>query len=79
MGQAENIAVGEIESARSDLDRDLTAFETRFRQETDWRVQFRRRPWLFVGTAFAFGLGIAVMLGGSRDAELTSRRLYWGR
>jgi hypothetical protein len=65
MGQAQNV-VGEIESARSALDRDLDAFEARFRQETDWRVQFRRRPWAFVGASFALGLGLSLMLGGTR-------------
>jgi hypothetical protein len=73
MGQAENIAVGEIESARSDLDRDLAAFEARFRRETDWKFQYRRRPWAFIGASFVLGLGFSMLLGGKRETELDSR------
>ncbi len=73
MGQAENIAVGEIENARGALDRDLAAFEARFRRETDWKVQFRRRPWVFIGASFVLGLGVSLLLGSSRDADFDSR------
>ncbi len=73
MGQAENLAVGEIESARSDLDRDLAAFEARFRRETDWKVQFNRRPWAFVGASFVLGLGVSLLLGGKREANIDLR------
>ncbi len=72
MGQAENIAVGEIERARGDLDRDLSALEARFRRETDWRVQFDRRPWLFLSAGFGLGFALSMMLGKKDRVEVSA-------
>jgi len=56
MGEAANRIVGEIEQARSALDRDLNALEAEVHYETDWRVQARRHPWIVLGCAIAVGL-----------------------
>jgi hypothetical protein len=54
--------VHDVERARARLAQDLNQLEYHVRKEFDWRVQFDRHPWLFVGTAFAvsflFGLAI---------------------
>jgi len=38
------------------LGQDLDTLEQRVKQETDWRVQVNRRPWVFVGVPFALAL-----------------------
>jgi len=49
--------------------------EQRLRQEADWRVQFRRRPWLFVAIAF----GVAFVLGVALGHQGTQRSPDWSR
>ena len=52
----------DVEQARARLAQNLNQLEHRVRTEFDWRVQFDRHPWAFVGGAFAaaFLLGLAV-------------------
>jgi len=56
MGQAANQIVSEIEAARTDLDRDLDAFEADLGRELNWKRQFRRHPWLVLGCVVVVGL-----------------------
>lgn len=55
MGEGSYRIVSEIEHARSDLDRDLDAFEARVRQETSLKVQSRRHPLLVLGCVVVLG------------------------
>jgi hypothetical protein len=52
----------DVERARARLAQNLNQLEYRVRNEFDWRVQFDRHPWIFVGAGFAaaflFGLAI---------------------
>ncbi len=65
MGETPREIELEIEQARSRLGRNLNELEYRVKREFDWRVQFDRNPWKFLGTAFgvAFLLGILVVPG----------------
>ena len=65
----------EIEAERERLGADLDALEQRLRQETDWRLQFRRRPWLFFAVAF----GVAFVLGIAMGRQGTQRSPDWSR
>ena len=49
----------EIAQTRARLGEDLSQLGYKVRQETDWRVHYRRHPWAFWGAA----LGAAVVLG----------------
>ena len=59
MGETADQIRNQIEQTRDRLGQDLSALEYRVKQETDWRVQINRRPWLFIGAAF----GLALLLG----------------
>ena len=56
MGETTHQTIAEMEEARTALGRDLDDLEARIRQETDWRVQTRRHPWIVLGCAFILGL-----------------------
>jgi hypothetical protein len=59
MGEtADQIRIG-IEQVRDRLGEDLNTLEDRVKEETNWRVHFRRNPWAFVG---AVG-GLALLAG----------------
>jgi hypothetical protein len=66
MGETPDQIKHEIEQARSRLGQDLNELEYRVRRETDWRVQFRRRPWAFLGAAFGAALVLALIIVPSR-------------
>jgi hypothetical protein len=59
MGQTPDDLRREIERARARLGQDLNELEYTVKRELDWRVQFDRYPWVFVGAAF----GAAMLLG----------------
>jgi ElaB/YqjD/DUF883 family membrane-anchored ribosome-binding protein len=54
-----------IEQTRDRLGKDLNALEDKVKQETDWRVYFRRNPWALVTAACGLAL-LAGMAFGSR-------------
>ena len=60
MGERTEQIKHDIEQARSRLGQNLNELEYRVKTTTDWRVQFERHPWAFVGVAFgtAFVLGL---------------------
>jgi hypothetical protein len=55
-----------IHSTRRKLGGNLRELEHRVKDATNWRVQFERRPWAFVGAAFGGGLLLSAVLGGRR-------------
>ncbi len=65
MGETPREIELEIEQARSRLGQNLNELEYRVKREFDWRVQFDRNPWKFLGIAFgaAFLLGFIVVPG----------------
>jgi hypothetical protein len=70
MGQTSDDIRNDLERVRSRLGADLNELEYRVKSELDWRVQFRRRPWAFIGAAFgvAFLVGLAISGGLRRRA-----------
>jgi hypothetical protein len=77
MGQTPDDIKHEVEQARARLAQDLNQLEYRVKGELDWRVQFDRHPWLFVGGAFglAFLAGLAITgRGREQYAPVNERR-----
>lgn len=62
MGETADYLKQQVEAARARLGQDLNELQYRVRSEFDWRVQFGRYPWMFLGAAFlsAMLLGLAV-------------------
>jgi hypothetical protein len=60
-----------IAEQRRELGQNIDELTYRARQATDWRVQFRKRPFAFLGLSFAGGLLLAAAFGGG------SRRHSW--
>jgi hypothetical protein len=52
----------DVRQARSRLGADLNELEHQIKSQLDWRVQFRRYPWAFLGAAFGLALLATVML-----------------
>jgi hypothetical protein len=59
MGETPDEIKREIEQARERISSDLNQLEHRVKGALDWRAQFDRRPWAFVGGAF----GAAFLIG----------------
>ena len=66
MAQTPDEIKSEIEQARSRLGQDLNELQYRVRRTTDWRSQFDRHPWAFLGAAFGGAMALAMMIGGRR-------------
>ncbi|PWT85973.1 MAG: hypothetical protein C5B56_13170 [Proteobacteria bacterium] len=73
MGETPDELKYEIEQARARLGQDLNQLEYRVRTELDWRLQFDRRPWLFVGVAFGAAFLLALALGPRRGRVMAPR------
>jgi ElaB/YqjD/DUF883 family membrane-anchored ribosome-binding protein len=69
MGETPDEIKREIEQTRERIGANLNQLEHRVRSAMDWRAQFDRRPWAFVGGAFgaAFLLGWLTAPDPSRD------------
>jgi hypothetical protein len=69
MGETPDEIKREIEQTRERITTNLNQLEHRVRGALDWRSQFDRRPWAFVGGAFgaAFLLGWLTAPGPSRQ------------
>ena len=65
MGAKPDEIVERIDRQRDRLGENLQELETRFRDVTDWRVQYSRHPWTMLGIAFGGGLLLGAWLGGS--------------
>jgi hypothetical protein len=59
MGETPDEIKREIELTRERISTNLNQLEGRVRGALDWRTQFHRQPWAFVGGAF----GVAFLLG----------------
>ena len=68
MGQTPDDLRHDVERARRRLDEDLNQLEYSVKTELDWRVQFHRHPWMFLGAAFAAAALVGMALSaGSRS------------
>jgi ElaB/YqjD/DUF883 family membrane-anchored ribosome-binding protein len=52
----------QVDQARNRLEQDLNSLQYRVRASLDWREQYRRYPWAFLGMVFtcALMLGMAI-------------------
>ena len=64
-----------IETERGQLQQSLKELEYRIRRVVDWRAQFDRNPWMFLGTAFGAGLLLG-LASGRRPEPRLMRRCY---
>lgn len=69
MDQNSDQIVNEIERQRDELGRDLDELQSKVRGATDWKAQFEKHPYYFIGAAFGGGLLLSSIAGGrsSRD------------
>jgi hypothetical protein len=63
MGETADQIRNEIEEKRAKLGQDLNQLEYKVKRETDWRVQFDRRPWAFMGAAFTSAVLFGLIIG----------------
>jgi hypothetical protein len=61
MGETASQIENHIEETREDLGSNLHELEERVKRATDWRLQFKNNPSLFLAVAFGAGLLIARM------------------
>jgi Protein of unknown function (DUF3618) len=74
MGQTADAIKQEVEAARARLGQNLNELQYRLRSEFDWRVQFARYPWLFIGVAFAGAMLVGMAFRGApRSTEPACR------
>ena len=64
MAETPNDLRQNIEAARTRITGDINELEYRIQRVTDWRAQYREHRPLILGSAFGFGLLIALLLGG---------------
>ncbi len=63
MGQTPDQIVSEIDRTRESLRSNLLELETRAKEATDWRAQFRRHPEGMTLAALAGGALLSLLLG----------------
>jgi hypothetical protein len=56
-----------IATKHEELNSNLTALDAKAKELIDWRAQFEARPLVVLGAAFAGGVIVAALLGGSRS------------
>ena len=75
MGEAPDDIRHDVERARARLGQDLDELEAKVKAEFDWRAQFERRPWVFLGAAF----GLAALFGMATARAPRMKELAPGR
>ncbi len=68
MGETADQIKEQVNLARGRLEQDLNQLEYRVRASADWRVQYRRHPWVFAGAAFFASLVASSVIFRSRSA-----------
>jgi ElaB/YqjD/DUF883 family membrane-anchored ribosome-binding protein len=66
MGETPGQITQEIEQTRARLGSNLHELETRVKQATDWREQFRKNPMAMLGIAFGGGIMLSAVVGGKK-------------
>jgi hypothetical protein len=64
MGQTSDDIKNDVERARERLGANLNELQYRIKSEFDWRVQYRRYPWAFIGAAFGLALLVTLAISG---------------
>ena len=73
MGETADQIRNEIEHTRARLGQELNELEYKVKRETDWRVQFDRHPWGFMGAACGLAVLAGWMLSSDRYSISSSR------
>jgi hypothetical protein len=73
MGETPDEIKREIEQARERIGANLNQLEYRVKEILDWRTQFDRRPWAFIGGAF----GLAFLVGWMTTSPSRERLHRW--
>lgn len=76
MDQSSDQIVNDIERQRDELGRDLDELQSRVKGATDWRAQFEKHPYYFIGAAFGGGLLLSSLTGGRSSREYYSSGSY---
>jgi len=66
VGETSGQIAQEIEQTRARLGSNLQELETRVKEATDWRKQFRKNPLPMLGIAFGGGILLSTVVGGRR-------------
>ena len=69
MGETPDELKYHVEQIRGRLDQNLNQLEYRLKASINWRTQFERHPWAFLGTAFGGALLLALTVAGSRSGR----------
>lgn len=65
--------IGQIETHREELGRNLDELQNKVRRSTDWKTYFDRNPMLMLGAALGGGILLGSMVGGKRSHKQSSR------
>lgn len=76
MDQNSDQIVNDIERQRDELGRDLDELQLKVKGATDWKAQFEKHPYYFIGAAFGGGLLLSSMTGGRSSKEYYSSGSY---
>ena len=63
-----------IRSTRDELGTNFRELETRLKNATDWRLQFERHTWIFVGAALAGGFLLSAAFPSPRRTQFRRPR-----
>jgi hypothetical protein len=66
MGQTTHQIENQIEKTRDDLGANFQELEQKVKEITDWRHHYQNHPMTLMGVAFAGGLVVATIFGGTR-------------
>lgn len=76
MDQISDQIVNDIERQRDELGRDLDELQSKVRVATDWKAQFEKHPYYFLGAAFGGGLLVSALAAGRSSREYYSSGSY---
>jgi len=74
MGQTADDIRRDVERARARLGEDLNRLEYSVRSELNWRVQFERHPWAFLGAAFGAAAIAGLAVSGASRRPVRAHR-----
>jgi len=74
MGETPDELKYHVEQIRDRLDQNLNQLEYRLKAAVNWRTQFERRPWVFLGAAFGGALLLSLTVADSRRGRQRLKR-----
>ncbi len=74
MGETPDDIKHDVEKARARLGQNLNELEYSIKSELDWRTQFDRHTWAFLGAAFGVSALLGMMLSGGPKPQVPDFR-----